>query len=45
MALETKILRRTSESTAYVCFDLVCGILSYIYVHVKINDFRVAKIY
>ena len=29
MALETKILRRRSESTAYVCFDLVCGILSY----------------
>ena len=46
MTLETKILRRRSESTAlffYVCFGLVCGILSYIYVHV--NDFRIAKIY
>ena len=42
-ALETEILRRRSESTAYVCFGLVCGILSYIYVHV--NDFRIAKIY
>ena len=46
MTLETKILRRRSESTASffnVCFGLVCGILSYIYVHV--NDFRIAKIY
>ena len=43
MALETNILRRRSESTAYVCSGLVCGIFSYIYVDV--NDFRIAKIY
>ena len=40
MALETKILRRRSESTAYVCFGLVCGILSY-----KVNEFGIAKIH
>ena len=27
----------------FMCFGLVCGILSYIYVHV--NDFGIAKIY
>ena len=41
MALETKILRRSSESTVYVCFGLVCGILSY----VLVNDFGIAKIH
>ena len=41
MALETKILRRRSESTAYVCFGLVCGMLSYLWV----NDFGIAKIH
>ena len=36
-------LSKMMSFIAYVCFGLVCCILSYIYVHV--NDFRVAKIY
>ena len=39
--IRSPVLRRRSESTVYVCFGLVCGILSYI----EVNDFGIAKIH